>query len=578
MDSSLRKYEGWLYGLAFLIALGFRFIQLGATPLTDGEATVALQALYIAQGKAPLLGSQPGYVLPTSLLFTVIASTNFMARALPALVGSVLVFLPYFFRDILKFRAALLLAFLITIDPTLVAFSRQASGTILAVTSLFFAWAMWRVERPIPAGILAGFALLAGPSLWAGIVVLVITGFILQRIDTTPFQQPAKDLASLISSRLRPALISMAVTLLVGGTLFFLAPNGLSAWLSALPDYLEGWTAPSSITPGRVLLAFSAYEILGIFLAALSLIRGYRTGDPRILRLSLWLGVALLLAVFYRQPGELVWAILPLLALAALEFSRMFHIFPRERVEVGSVVVALMILLVYVWFDIAKIALDPLGQLASTTLPLLSGSIQVPAAPYLILAGALLIILLCIAFVALGWSARTAWLGSTWAFVIFLGLYNLGAAWGASGLRSENGVELWNPDPPPVQADLLAATVRDISEFSIGHDQAQPITVMGINSPALEWVLRDHPVAFVSTLDPQIAPPIVITPIMQDLGLPSAYRGQDFLWKQTPIWDGIQNHDWIRWLVFRQLPRQDEMIVLWARDDLFPDARESLQP
>jgi hypothetical protein len=575
MYSSLRKYEGWLYGLAFLIALGFRLIQLGAAPLTDAEATLALQALHIAQGKAPLLGSQPGYVLPTSLLFAVIGSTNFMARALPALAGSVLVFLPHFFKDVLKPRAALLLALLISIDPALVALSRQSGGTMLAVTSLFFAWAMWMNERPISAGILAGFALLAGPSVWAGVVALAITGLLLQRIDTTAPRQAAKDLAS---SRLRSALISLAVTLLVGGTLFFLAPNGLSAWLSALPDYLVGWTAPSVITPGRVLLAFFAYEILGIFLAALSLIRGYRTGDPRILRLSLWLGVALLLAVFYRQPGELVWAILPLLALAAIEFSRMFHIFPRERVEVGSVAIALMILLVYVWFDIAKIALDPLGQLAATTLPLLGGNIQVPAAPYLILAAALLIILLCIAFGALGWSARTAWLGSSWAFVIFFGLYNLGAAWGASGLRSENGVELWKPDPPPAQADLLAATVRDISEFSVGHDQAQPITIMGIASPALEWVLRDHPVAFVSTLDPQIAPPIVITPIMQDLGLPSAYRGQDFLWKQTPIWEGIQYHDWIRWLVFRQLPRQDEMIVLWARDDLFPDARESIQP
>ncbi len=55
------------------------------------------------------------------------------------------------------------------------------------------------------------------------------------------------------------------------------------------------------MTPGRVLLAFFAYEPLGIFLAILSLIRGYRTKSRRILRLSLWLGVALLLAIFYRQ-------------------------------------------------------------------------------------------------------------------------------------------------------------------------------------------------------------------------------------------------------------------------------------
>src|SRR5512138_307391 len=99
MNSSSPKYEGWFYWLAFLIALGFRIIALGASPLTDSEGTLALQALHIAQGKAPLLGPQPGYILLTSILFAMIKSTNFMARFLPALVGSTLVFVPFFFRE-----------------------------------------------------------------------------------------------------------------------------------------------------------------------------------------------------------------------------------------------------------------------------------------------------------------------------------------------------------------------------------------------------------------------------------------------------------------------------------------------
>jgi hypothetical protein len=101
---------------------------------------------------------------------------------------------------------------------------------------------------------------------------------------------------------------------------------------------------------------------------------------------------------------------------------------------------------------------------------------------------------------------------------------------------------------------------------------------MGIESPALEWVLRDHEVEIVSALDPQVAPPLVVTPVMEDLGLPSAYRGQDFIWRQPVVWEGIQNADWLRWLVYRQLPRQNETIILWARDDLFPDAREVSTP
>jgi hypothetical protein len=165
-----------------------------------------------------------------------------------------------------------------------------------------------------------------------------------------------------------------------------------------------------------------------------------------------------------------------------------------------------------------------------------------------------------------------------WSFTIFFGVYSLGAAWGASGYRTPTGIELWTPDPRPLQADLLLASVEDISELSLGHTQSQPVTIMGINSPALEWTLRDHHVEVVTALDPQVAPPIVITPIMDDLGLPSAYRGQDFTWRQGPIWTNIQNPDRLRWFVFRQLPLENETIILWARDDLFPDARENIQP
>jgi hypothetical protein len=90
--------------------------------------------------------------------------------------------------------------------------------------------------------------------------------------------------------------------------------------------------------------------------------------------------------------------------------------------------------------------------------------------------------------------------------------------------------------------------------------------------------LRNHEVEIVSTLDPQVAPPIVVTPLMDNLSLPSAYRGQSFVWRQPPSWNTMQNPDWLKWLVFRQLPRQEEQIILWARDDLFPDARENTQP
>jgi len=574
MNSPRLKNEGWFYWLAFLVALGFRFIQLGATPLTDSEASLALQALHIAQGKDPLLSPQPVYILFTSIFFLVIESTNFMARFLPALVGSALVFAPWFFREKLKPRPALILAFFFAFDPGLVALSRQSSGTILAVTFLLFAWGMWRNGRAIPAGIFAGLALLSGPSVWSGLLMLTLTLVFLQGMNARQ-----NNTVSLAQYDARTTLVSFIATLLLAGTRFFTTPNGLSAGLSSLPTYLSGWVATSVFTPGRVLLVFAAYEPLGILLATLALIRGFRLRSPRVIRLAVWLAVSLLLAVFYRQTSELVWAIIPVLILAARELSRSFDIHPEERVEFGVVAGAVMILLVYIWFNVANIALNPYEQIPSTSMPLFGRVFEMPIGPrYIILLGASLILVICLVLVAFGWSARTARVGATWSFSLFLGIYTIAAAWGTSGMRMQNGVELWSPDQPPVQPDLLLSSVDDVSMFSTGHIESQPVTILGIQSPALEWVLRDHEVETISTLDPQIAPPIVITPLMDNLNLPSAYRGQDFTWRQPPVWDGIQQPDWIKWLVYRQLPRDTETIILWARDDLFPDARENVQP
>jgi hypothetical protein len=578
------KYEGWMYGLAFLIALGLRLVQLGTAPLTDSEANLALQAFHIANGTRPLLGPQPAYVLLTSILFLIFESSNFMARLFPALVGSAMVFAPMLFRAQLKPRPAMILAFLLAIDPGLVALSRLAGGVVLAVAFTLFAWGMWNHRYFVLAGVFAGLALLSGTSIWMGLLGLGLAWLFIRAVE----RMPASDTVDLDSPQpegvaapqnagetyqIRPLVLALVVTLILAGTLFFTVPNGLSAWVASLPAYLGGWMAASVTPPSRILFTLFVYEPLALFFAVLALIRGLRTGSRRIIRLSIWLVVSLLLAVFYRQVGELAWVILPLQALAALEIARSLTVLPGERIEVGVVATALLILLTYIWFDVSAIGLDPFNQFA-TAVPII-GSIQNPR--YAILFGALGILVLCILFVAFGWSARIAWLGTTWAFLIFLTVYSLGAAWGASGVRSPTGVELWTVDSRPSQANLLLQSVNEVSELSVGEDRSQPVTIMGVNSPALEWLLRDHAVSTVAALDPQGTPPLIITPPMNNLELPAAYRGQDFVWRQVVQYDTMQRPEWWRWLVNRQLPRTDEVIILWARNDLFPDARQTSQ-
>ena len=304
------------------------------------------------------------------------------------------------------------------------------------------------------------------------------------------------------------------------------------------------------------------YQLLGILFAVIAILRGWRNGGRRVIRLSLWMLVALLLASFYpaRQTADLAWALIPLWTLAALELARHLE-FAREFVcETAGVIVFTILLLAFAWMD--------LNAMYFTPLPSSQGNVRL----YL-LVGSLFLLVLSVVLVGFGWSARVARVGAAWGAAILLGLYTLGAAWGATGLRIPSAVELWDSSPRIAQADLLSQTADQTSEWATGHADDLAVAVYGVDSPALLWSLRNHHPEVILAFDPASAPALIVTPPLEDIGLAAAYRGQDFTWRQAPAWDLFPSY-FLRWLTLRELPTQGETLVLWARSDLFIDSRE----
>jgi len=72
---------------------------------------MALQALSVVQGAHPALGSQPAYVLLTSIVFFFYAADKFWGAIYSGSAGSFLVFVPFLFRERLKPRPSLILPF-----------------------------------------------------------------------------------------------------------------------------------------------------------------------------------------------------------------------------------------------------------------------------------------------------------------------------------------------------------------------------------------------------------------------------------------------------------------------------------
>lgn len=586
------KRESVLYGIAFILAIALRFINLGALPLSDTEASWALQALHVAQGTHPLLGPQPIYVLSTSLLFFLFGTSNFLARFVPALTGCALIFVPYLFRERLKPVPSLLLTIFLALDPGLVSLSRQAGSLMPALTFVLLTWSFWWQKRPRAAGVFGGLALLSGPSTWAGLLGLGLAWILRRTMETPPAaardekqadtEEASQSVESVRRGNLKAALIYGGVTILLAGTLFFLSPNGLSAWLSALPVYLAGWVHPSGVFGGRMLFALFAYEPLAVLFGLVAVLRGWLLRRKRYIHLSLWLLTALLVALFYqaRQVGDLAWVLVPLWTLAALEFSNHTRIYFDERREVFGVALLVVILSLFAWQDYAGIALDPRNPANITSNIVSLGDrtliANLPPTRYVLLISVFLLLGISLLMVAFGWSMRTARLGSVWGITIALGLYSLGVAWGATGLRTPTGWELWWPDRQPDQAALLLSTVNEQSQWSTGDDFSQDVTILSIDSPALEWLLHDRPVQTVPALDPEEAPAIVVSQQTESLSLPIAYRGQDFTWRREPTWGSLTIYDWIKWSVFRELPYNAETVIVWVRNDLFIDTRPSL--
>ena len=570
----MRKFqptlEHALYALALAIAVGLRFLHLGALPLSDYEADWALQALRIAQGLKPAIGPNPAYVHLTAALFYIFGATNFLARFWPVLAGCALVFTPWLLRGRFGRIPTLILAFGLAIDPGLVALSHLAGGPMLAITSVVLTGLMWLNGHRAQAGFFAGLALLSGPSVWFGLLGLVLAWAFVsafgKRVPAQGEKKAADREAGASPARFRPDDLRVALlwglgTLLVVGSLFVFSPKGLSAFAMSFAAFLRGWWTLSGVPLWQPLLALPAYEILPLALGIAGAVRGILKRDADSVRLGLWALVALVLALIYpgKQTGDLAWALLPLWTLAALELSHHFDFAGYNLWEVAGTVTLVVAFLIFGWLNLASVTnMDLSTNLAHTRLGLL--------------AAVLFLIVLSLLLVGTGWSAAVARLGGVWGGLITVTLFTIAMTTGAAGLRQPLTSELWQPEPRAGRVDLILKVANQISDLNRGDADQLQLTVLNVNAPALRWLFRDWQVQEVSELASDATPELMITPPGK-LSLSAEYRGEALVLREVADWDHATSADWLKWFVYRQMPLLREDVTLWVRSDLMLDSQ-----
>lgn len=553
----MNRYYKLLLLLALVLALSMRLVNLNQPSLTDNEAQLALQAFGVVKGQSTNIGGQPGYVALTSLLFFIFGSSNFFARLWPALFGAGLVLVPCLFRKHMDDEVGVLLAFIIALEPGLIALSRTADGAMITITALLTAIGFLFNKKIVPSGILFAVSMAGSEKFWPLVLALGITGLVtsFKKEDKKPVIQKKEN------PRWQELGITFLITLLLISSQFFLYPKGISGIGSGFVNYLKSWQQSANLSVLNFLLVCLSTQLPAIILAIWALISGLKIKSKTTRFLGFWWGIGLILGVLNPSLNTLtaVMINLPVFLLAAIQINRII-----EKLVIHSNVVSLVefgatvSLLLFSVFNLLNLVNFPSND------------------PILIrnrLIGTLLPLALWIAFTMLmawGWDLISTRSGLIIGTGLLLLAVLAGSGWKAAGLGSRPENELLASPGFITGEESLSQSIAEVSRWNYGQAASIDVDVVGLNSPSLIWALRNLKMVTADSVFPtNTTPSIVISSLETMIQTQTLYRGQLVSWSVQPDWFQMKWQDWIKWGFLRIIPQQKESIILWVRNDLF---------
>jgi hypothetical protein len=125
--------------------------------------------------------------------------------------------------------------------------------------------------------------------------------------------------------------------------------------------------------------------------------------------------------------------------------------------------------------------------------------------------------------------------------------------------------------------DVLLNVATQISDLNRGDAAQLPLTILNEASPALHWLFRYWQVTDVTQLAPGTTPALIITP-SGNLSLSVKYRGEPLVLQESAAWDKVSPSNLLKWFIYRQLPVQQNSVILWVRSDLMIDSQDTTAP
>jgi hypothetical protein len=544
---------------ALVIGLAFRLIRLGSLSLNNMEGALALQALTVARGDKALFGGHSAYAGLTGLSFSLFSSSNFLARFWPALVGALLVCLPLLFRDMIGHRPAALAAIVLAISPEMVGLSRIVGSPMMAMVFLLSALGFWLGSKPILAGMSLSLGLMSGPGFWVGVVMIGLS------LALVEWLAGGQDLFSQVTDKWHKTHwtsfgLAFALTLLVVGTGFFLAPAGLRGVFAGLVDFILGFGQSRTASAGLIPFALLAYGAGAVIFGLWGGIRGMLIKCKLDQFLFIWAGLGLVFLLVYpaSNPADLIWVTLPLWVLSARVTAYAWR--KPESFKLVAAIGAVLVVVVFAFMLLAA------RTLVSPNLP------QAQQINYLIaLVGGVVLVVAVIFLINYGWTEEVARASLLLGLAVVFSAGMVSVSVNSTGIGPETPYTLWYPDEAVLIPEWLVVTIDRTLVWNARGTEPVSIAVAGLDTPGLRWAMRNYePLDFVPYVPPQTQPGVVLTPLGVIPEISHGYQGQSLVWARSVPWRGLAPDQYLTWLITREVPTIPQEVILWVRTDLMP--------
>jgi 4-amino-4-deoxy-L-arabinose transferase-like glycosyltransferase len=549
-----------LWGAVLLITLALRLTMLSTAPLSPDEALLAIPALEASRGAEWLTDAPESPLLLTgnALIFLLLGPNEGTARLLPALLGTALVAMPWFWRRRLGEQGALIAAGLLALSPIALFGARHVDATIvgtlgaaLVITAL--STSQRRPDLLLAAGLALG--LTGGPAFYDALLPGLAAWVLTHRLF--PEQRALPQRKHLI----RGLLIGLGAALLISVG-FGLRWGGWAGPASGLATWLQTWWSPDQTGPLN-LAQLLLYEPVTLLLAAIGLRLSTRVPRPFAVQMAPWIVTGALLTLLRpgTEPLSLLTVLVPLALLAgqtAGDFAKSFR--PTSHTYLH---VALTLLF---WIFAGLIIVRQTTHL------------QNDLEFFLILLVLLIQGLLVAGFATLVGTKR-AWQGLLIATIICLLVIQVSFAWRA------NFVAATAPHEPLVTSlasrDLynLQETIEMLCISRGVSPENLDIAILAHDSgttAVVRWALRTWPALRVTQAWPAEPVDLVITPedVTPVAGIDETYQGMRFTAALQPtilvpsctqllppVCPGA-----IEWYIYRPspVPAQKTRIMLWT--------------